>query len=110
MRINLNCPFEDRAAVKALGARWDLTLKVWYVIDPPDLLPFARWLPLDVAQFLATGGTKHQAKAAPKTAHKAKPKKQKAKARSRVPLTSQGTPYQGPDSIVADTNPAEPPW
>lgn len=67
MRINLQCSFDDRHAVKALGARWDAALKVWYVLDPPDLLPFARWLPLDAAQFLATAGSDSKAKAQPTT-------------------------------------------
>jgi hypothetical protein len=44
MRINLNCPYEDKDRAKALGARWDVARKVWYVIDPQDLQPFAQWI------------------------------------------------------------------
>jgi len=45
MRINLVTPFAEKDAVKALGARWDPKMKVWYVADTPDLTPFARWIP-----------------------------------------------------------------
>jgi hypothetical protein len=45
MRINLVTPFAEKDAVKALGARWDPKIKVWYVTDAPDLTPFARWIP-----------------------------------------------------------------
>ena len=48
MRINLVTPFAEKDAVKALGARWDATKKVWYIKDVDDLTPFLRWIP-DVA-------------------------------------------------------------
>lgn len=105
MRINLACSFDDRHAVKALGARWDAVLKTWYVLDPPDLLPFARWLPLDAAQFLATAGDAPKAKAQPT----ARPKKRNSRSHAKgspPPLTAQGRQDIGP----VDTNPAEPPW
>lgn len=105
MRINLNCPFEDRAAVKALGARWDLVLKVWYVIDPPDLLPFARWLPLDAAAFLASGGAPGQPQAKPAPAKK----QTGSKPRKRKPASSIFQPAQVEFAGV-DTSPDEPPW
>lgn len=63
MRINLKCPFEDRYSAKALGAQWDIARRVWFVVDPVDLTPFARWLPPDVCAFLAK---KAQPKARPK--------------------------------------------
>lgn len=105
MRINLVCPFDDRHAAKALGARWDVALRVWYVIDPPDLAPFARWLPLDAAHFLATAGEAPQAKAQPTT----RPKKRKGRGHPKAspqPLATQGRQDLGP----VDINPAEPPW
>lgn len=40
MRINL-----VKDAVKALGARWDSTRKIWYISDVKDLTPFLRWIP-----------------------------------------------------------------
>ena len=45
MRINLVTPFAEKDAVKALGARWDATRKVWYIQDVADLTPFMRWIP-----------------------------------------------------------------
>lgn len=45
MRINLVTPFAEKDAVKALGARWDAAKKLWYIVDVPDLTPFARWIP-----------------------------------------------------------------
>lgn len=45
MRINLKTPFAEKDAVKALGARWDATRKIWYIVDVPDLTPFMRWIP-----------------------------------------------------------------
>lgn len=45
MRINLKVPFAEKDAVKALGARWDTTKKVWYIVDVKDLTPFKRWIP-----------------------------------------------------------------
>jgi hypothetical protein len=45
MRINLKTPFADKDKAKALGARWDAALKVWYIVDVADLTPFQAWLP-----------------------------------------------------------------
>lgn len=45
MRINLVTPFAEKDAAKALGARWDATKKLWYIIDIADLTPFLRWIP-----------------------------------------------------------------
>lgn len=45
MRINLVTPFAEKDAVKALGARWDATKKLWYVVDVADLTPYLRWIP-----------------------------------------------------------------
>jgi len=44
MRINIACPYEQRHEAKQLGARWDPAGKTWYVVDPEDLRPFAKWL------------------------------------------------------------------
>lgn len=41
-------PFDDRAHVKALGARWDMQRKLWYILDGHDATKFSRWnLPID---------------------------------------------------------------
>ncbi len=45
MRINLVTPFAEKDTVKALGARWDASKKVWYITDVADLTPFMRWIP-----------------------------------------------------------------
>lgn len=45
MRINLVTPFAEKDAAKALGARWDATKKLWYIVDIADLTPFLRWIP-----------------------------------------------------------------
>ncbi len=47
-------PFAEKDAAKALGARWDAKLKVWYISDVQDLTPFLRWIP-DMAA--ATAGS-----------------------------------------------------
>jgi hypothetical protein len=57
MRINLVTPFAEKEAVKALGARWDATKKIWYIVDVVDLTPFTRWIPnMDAAKDMS-GGT-----------------------------------------------------
>jgi hypothetical protein len=45
LRINLVTPFAEKDAAKALGARWDSTSKLWYIVDVADLTPFLRWIP-----------------------------------------------------------------
>jgi len=44
-RFNLECPFEDKDKVKALGARWDQEAKTWYIAGIDDLTPFMPWIP-----------------------------------------------------------------
>lgn len=63
MRVDLKVPFAEKDAAKAAGARWDVNRKVWYVIDPPDLNKFARWVP-EMAAFQA--GQRSAKAAAPK--------------------------------------------
>lgn len=43
-RRDLKVAYENRAAVKVLGAQWDKTRKVWYVPSNLDLEPFKNWL------------------------------------------------------------------
>lgn len=45
MRTHLKVSFAEKDKVKALGARWDPALKVWYVENVPDLARFAAWIP-----------------------------------------------------------------
>jgi hypothetical protein len=42
-KVYLYVPFEDRAEVSLLGARWDAALKCWYVDNPNDTR-FRKWL------------------------------------------------------------------
>jgi len=44
-RIYLICPFEERNACKALGAKWDNEQRKWYVQKGSNLEQFYRWLP-----------------------------------------------------------------
>ena len=62
MRINLVTPFAEKDAVKALGARWDATKKLWYIVDVSDLTPFLRWIPHEDA---AMAGSADAAASAP---------------------------------------------
>jgi hypothetical protein len=67
MRINLITPFAEKDAVKALGARWDATKKLWYITDVADLTPFARWIPdLAAAKQGSAAGTARPAASTPK--------------------------------------------
>jgi len=68
MRINLVTPFAEKEAVKALGARWDSTKKLWYIADVADLTPFLRWIPnLEAATENETdGGVIRPTKSTPK--------------------------------------------
>ena len=40
----LDVPFDDKDAVKALGARFDGNKKAWYVPSGKDTAPFAQWI------------------------------------------------------------------
>lgn len=45
-RIDLIVPFSQKDEAKALGARWDPDLKVWYIPEGGDVAQLARWLPV----------------------------------------------------------------
>lgn len=42
--INLKVPFNEKDQAKALGARWNAELKLWYVPEGLDSAPFEKWL------------------------------------------------------------------
>jgi hypothetical protein len=66
MRINLVTPFAEKDAVKALGARWDGTKKLWYITDVADLTPFMRWIPnLEMASEPSGGAANAPARQSP---------------------------------------------
>lgn len=69
MRMNLQVPFAEKDQAKKLGARWDGTLKVWYVPENTDLGPFAKWCPTPGAAVPAS---------APRTANTGAAKNQQA--------------------------------
>jgi len=42
--MDLDVPYAEKDAAKALGARWDPTRRCWYVPDGLDATPFLRWV------------------------------------------------------------------
>ncbi len=75
MRINLITPFAEKDAVKALGARWDASKKLWYITDVADLTPFARWIPdLAAAMQGSVNGSTARPNANPPKAQAQQPK------------------------------------
>lgn len=51
MRTELKVPYQEGGSAKALGAKWDMSRKTWYVPDGVDLMLFTRWLPAALAQW-----------------------------------------------------------
>ena len=45
MKTYLEVPFSDKDKVKAMGARFDMSRKLWFVPDGIDNHPFRRWIP-----------------------------------------------------------------
>lgn len=43
-KIFLNCPFEEKDAAKALGARWDNAEKMWYITERQKIEDFKKWI------------------------------------------------------------------
>lgn len=39
----LSVPFEEHKEAKALGARYNMSLKLWYVPDGVDIYGFRKW-------------------------------------------------------------------
>jgi 5-methylcytosine-specific restriction endonuclease McrA len=44
-KIYLNVPYSEKEDAKNLGARWEPSVKKWYVSSEIDLTPFRRWFP-----------------------------------------------------------------
>lgn len=42
--MELDVPYAEKDAAKALGARWDPTRRCWYVPEGLDATPFLRWV------------------------------------------------------------------
>jgi hypothetical protein len=79
MRVNLKCPYSEKDEAKALGARWDNGNRVWYVIDPPDMHVFSKWIS-DVLKFVESND-------------RAEIKKQKRRDHQKMVFTT-GRPHQ----------------
>lgn len=45
MRVDLKVPYHQKAEAKALGARWDVGRRIWYVENKENLVPFLKWMP-----------------------------------------------------------------
>lgn len=43
-KMNLRVPFADKNQAKALGAKWDSTLKTWYIAADTDMGKSRKWL------------------------------------------------------------------
>ena len=99
MRIDLKVPYEEKDAAKRLGARWDPARKVWHLIDPPDLMPFRRWLGLN----------EQHAGAKPKS-KRAKIKAQQADPRNRPPKSGPAVIQQRDSSLPSCGCTHAPPW
>lgn len=47
-RYYLEVPYEDRENAKALGARWDIKRRLWYVRDLATYEQCRRWKPIEI--------------------------------------------------------------
>lgn len=43
-RIDLKVPFAEKEEAKSLGAKWDPSLKTWYIPEGVGIGPLAQWL------------------------------------------------------------------
>jgi hypothetical protein len=62
MKTYIEVPYAQKDNAKALGARWDMARKSWYVPDGVDLMKFKRWLPNDMGKYwskLSKRSSKH---------------------------------------------------
>ena len=46
IKTYLNVPFAQKDAAKVLGARWDASIKKWYVPSGKDIGLFTQWQPV----------------------------------------------------------------
>ncbi|WP_122440161.1 DUF5710 domain-containing protein [Pseudomonas viridiflava] len=54
-RINLAVPFSEKDEAKSLGAKWDPSLKTWYIPVGMEIGPLTRWLPVTQHEDLVHG-------------------------------------------------------
>lgn len=102
MRINLRVPYEERNTAKLLGAKWDAAKRVWYVIDPPDLSPFSRWLPAEVHAFIVKSTSSSEP-----AAKRREPWQGRAGAQE---MRNEGPTNYTPNWQPQDIPPGDPPW
>ena len=43
VNIHLKVPFNEKDQAKALGAKWNVEVKQWYVPQDVDSIPFEKW-------------------------------------------------------------------
>ena len=46
-KFYINCPYEEKDLAKALGAKWDIEEKKWFVPNGVDRNSFNRWITND---------------------------------------------------------------
>ena len=46
-KFYINCPYEEKDLAKALGAKWDIEEKKWFVPNGVDRNRFNRWITND---------------------------------------------------------------
>lgn len=51
MKTYIEVPFAEKDKAKALGARWDMSRRSWFVPDGVDLMKFKRWLPNEIGLY-----------------------------------------------------------
>lgn len=61
----LTVSFKDKDDAKALGARWDASMRQWFVPEGRDLAPFALWLPAGTTLDVESIGQSNQLTAHP---------------------------------------------
>lgn len=79
MKTYIAVPYPASHRAKALGARWDMARKSWYVPDGVDLAKFSEWLPGELRAWFGSHRRKSKRKQnnpVPAVA-KARPRKKK---------------------------------
>ena len=59
MRIDLTVPFSEHEIAKKHGAKWDLSNKTWYVVNPENIFDFVRWAPERLKRATTSGPLQH---------------------------------------------------
>lgn len=94
MRTNLKVTFSEKDEAKALGARWDIARKTWYIVDRENLMPFLKWMPE------AAGFSEEKAVTSPVKAPKKPEKRLRAKP-SQTPLDLPPEAAQAPQIVLS---------